>query len=373
MKKTLVTVSILVIALFLMWSANSRTSPKKDVASFSFHAERDHSIQTKDYATEAVIGGIGDILIHDTVYEDAKTEQGYDFTSMFSPVKPTLQKPDLLIANQESVPGGESLGISTYPTFNSPYQIVDALMDSGVDMVTAANNHSLDKGQEGILKAISYYESKNLPYTGMYKSPEDKADMRIVDVNGIKFAILAYAEHFNGIPVPAEKEYLVSPLEKDAILADIAKAESKADVVVLAVHWGDEYVREPNNNQKKLAQEFIYNGADIILGHHPHVLQPMEMIKQKDGGEGLVVYSLGNFLSGQIWDFKDIGGMVEILVEKRVTGSQVHVSLKDIEFHPTFTASKGFRNYQIYPLDEANAKGFTNESKASIRQFMQIP
>jgi len=358
---------------FIIYIANLNEVHSDQRLTISYHTSRESALQEKNYKTEAVIAGIGDILIHDRVYEDAKTKSGYDFTPMLASVKPMLQKPDLLIANQESIPGGEKLGISTYPSFNSPYEIIDAIMDAGVDMVTCANNHSLDKGEAGIVSAINYYEQKGLTYTGIFKSPEDKEEIRIVTKNGIRFAVLSYAEHFNGIPIPEGKPYLVSKLDKERILSDIVKAKSEADVIVLAIHWGDEYVRTPNDMQKSLAQEFIKNGADIILGHHPHVLQQMELIKKKDGSSGLVIYSLGNFLSGQKWDYKDIGGMAQILVEKELVQGKRKINFKEIRFYPTFTASEGTNNYHVYPLDVAHEKGLTSETSKRINQFMQIP
>jgi len=303
-----------IITLLLYQNKQSSETIHKSI---NTQNQRNIEIEPKGYKTEAVIGGIGDILIHDWVYNDAKTNNGYDFNPMFESVHSILQKPDFLIANQESIPGGSEIGITSYPSFNSPHEVVDALMNAGVDMVTTANNHSLDKGERGILSAIDYYEKKKLPYTGTYKSPEDKANMRVMTVNGIRIAVLSYATHFNGIRIPQGKEYLVSQLEPKQVVADINEAKTKSDLVLLALHWGDEYIRQPNQIQQDQAAEFLDAGADIILGHHPHVLQPMEWVKKPDGKKGLIVYSLGNFLSGQIWDYKDIGGMVEITVKKR--------------------------------------------------------
>lgn len=376
MKNKMPIITCLLVVLAAVGFISNNTMTKKEstgTLNISKQAHRTNGLQEKTFQTEAVIAGIGDILIHDRVYVDAKTKNGYDFSPMLASVKPMLQKPDFLIANQESIPGGEKLGLSGYPAFNSPYEIIDAIMDAGVDMVTSANNHSLDKGEEGILSAIDYYELMDLPYTGIYKNPQDKADVRIVTVNGIKLAVLAYAEHFNGLSAPAGKEYLVSPLDKSKVLKDIEKARSKVDIIILSIHWGDEYVRSPNKMQKALANEFIYNGADIIFGHHPHVLEPLEMIRQKDGGTGVVIYSLGNFLAGQKWDYKDIGGMVEILVKKEITSGNRKISLEDINFQPTFTASQGIKNYRVYPLDEAKEKGLTGETSKSINKFMQVP
>lgn len=325
-----------------------------------------------EFDKEVTIAAIGDILIHDTVYMDAANGTEYDFHPMFAPFRKWLQQPDFLIANQESIPGGDELGISTYPRFNSPQSIVDALMDAGVDMVTGANNHTLDKGPEGILGAIGYYEQKGLPYAGLYKSPDDQEKIRYVDVNEIKIAVLAYAEHFNGLSPPPGKEYMVSELTKERVLSDIKKAKENADAVILSLHWGDEYVRSPNTKQQELADDFIQGGADVIFGHHPHVLQPMELINREEGSAGLVVYSLGNFLSGQIRDGKDIGGMAEVTLRKK-TGVKRGIVIQDVAFHPTFTSSRQFRDYRVYPMDEAFQKGLTDTTGGTVREFMKIP
>lgn len=327
-------------------------------------------LENKNYRTVATVAGIGDILIHDWVYNDAKTADGYDFNPMFENVHEILQKPDFLIANQESMPGGEELGISSYPLFNSPYEIVDALMNAGVDMVTTANNHMLDRREQGILNSIAYYEKVGLPYTGTFKSPEDKEKIRIMDVNGIKIAVLAYSYGTNGIPIPKGKDYLVSLIDVEQIIKDINRAKEQSDFVLLAMHWGDEYRRYPNQTQKNLAKQLIEAGADIIFGHHPHVLQPIEWIEKPDGKKGFVIYSLGNFLSGQIWDYKDIGGMIELTLEKRVENNETFTDIIDVQFYPTFSSSIRFKTYRVYPLDVANEKGFTKSTSEEIIDFL---
>lgn len=365
---TVVSILLLSIAALLVFQKRQAEPEPHPVA---IHNIKSLNLSAKNFQTEAVIGGIGDILIHDWVYEDAKTNDGYDFNPQLLPVHSLLQRPDFLIANQESVPGGTEIGISNYPSFNSPHEIIDALIEAGVDMVTTANNHTLDRGERAILSAIDYYEKKNLPYTGSFKSPEDKENMRIMNVNGIRIAVLAYATHFNGIRIPEGKDYLVSVLDPKQIIADIDKAKPQSDVVLLALHWGDEYVRQPNETQKQLASQFIQAGADIILGHHPHVLQPMEWIEQPDGKLGLVVYSLGNFLSGQIRDYKDVGGMVEIKLKKEIKNGETTTAIEEASIHPTFTTSTNFRNYRVYPLEEAESKGITSYKSADIKTFFQ--
>ncbi|MEC1374254.1 CapA family protein [Heyndrickxia oleronia] len=334
------------------------------------HSARTVSITPKDFHTSAVIGAIGDILIHDWVYDDARTQSGYDFKPMFQPVKAMLQKPDLLIANQESIPGGEKLGISSYPAFNSPYEIVDAIMDAGVDLVSTANNHALDKGEKGILSSISYYENKQLPYVGTFKDVNDQQKIRVQSVNGIKIAVLAYTYGTNGIPVPDGKDYLVNLINKDTILFELKRARQVADLVILNLHWGIEYNRQPNEDQKMLAKLFTDGGADIILGHHPHVLQPVEKFHTRDGRDAYVIYSLGNFISGQMWDYKDIGGMIEFKVSKNILKNEKQIKIEDRQFHPTYVANQNLRQYRVYPLQEAYEKGLINHTYDEIINYM---
>lgn len=331
------------------------------------HKEKQMELTGKELVKEAKIGGIGDILIHDRVYHDAKTKTGYDFHPMLLPVKELLQTPDFLIANQESIPGGPALGISSYPMFNSPYEIVDAIIDAGVDFVSTANNHSLDRREQGILNAIAYFEKKGLPYVGTFKNQHDQQQLRIETINGVKTAILAYTYGTNGIPIPEGKEYLVNIIDKDKILKEITRARKQADIVVVNLHWGIEYVRQPNEQQKELAKVLTDGGADIILGHHPHVLQPIERRQTSDGREAVIVYSLGNFLSGQYKEYKDIGGMVEITIEKKLTIDGQKLQLKEIAFYPTYLRKKG---HTVFPLEEAYDKGMTNISPEDIITHM---
>lgn len=334
------------------------------------NSSRTSSVEPKDFHTSAVIGGIGDILIHDWVYKDARTTNGYNFMPMLQPVKSMLQKPDFLIANQESIPGGEKLGISSYPSFNSPYEIVDAILDAGIDFVSTANNHALDKGEKGILSSISYFEKKNLPYVGTFKNEKDQQTLRIQSVNGIKMAILAYTYGTNGIPLPEGKDYLVNLINKQKILQELKRARSEADIVILNLHWGIEYMRNPNEEQKELARIFTNGGADVILGHHPHVLQPIEKLHTQDGRDTFVIYSLGNFISGQMWDYKDIGGMVEFKVTKEIIDAVKHIKISNIQFHPTYVANQDLHQYRVYPLKEAYQKGLIDHSYSEIMEHM---
>ncbi|WP_077617936.1 CapA family protein [Bacillus sinesaloumensis] len=315
----------------------------------------------RPFTTSMTLGAIGDILIHSTVYDDAKTGDGYDFKPMIENVKGLLESPDLTIANQETIVGGTEIGLSTYPSFNSPYEVADAFKDAGVDIVSIANNHTLDRGEKAIISATNYLNKIDMEYTGGYQSPEDKNKIRILNRNGISIAFLSYTYGTNGIPVPEGKDYLVNLIDMDLIKEDIKAAKQVADVVTVSMHWGNEYQLYPNDHQKQLAQELADEGVDLIIGHHPHVLQPMDWLTGKDGNQTFVVYSLGNFLSGQMWDYKDIGGVLQIEIVKEVKAvDETIVRIQNPQFTPTFVSSSGFRNFKVVPLQNAGQFGLSN-------------
>ncbi|WNF35116.1 CapA family protein [Bacillaceae bacterium IKA-2] len=328
--------------------------------------------------TSATIAGVGDMLIANSIISDAKQNDGsYDFKPMFELVKPYISQADIAFANQETILGGLELGLSGYPRFNSPFQVGDALLFAGFDVLSLANNHTLDMGEKGILNAINYYNSTDLVYTGAYQSKEDQETIRIIEKNGIDFSFLAYSYGTNGLPVPSGKDYLINLIDVDKVNEAIKAAKKKSDVVVLSLHFGNEYELLPNDTQKMLVNEFAQTGADIIFGHHPHVLQPLEWIEKEDGTRTFVAYSLGNFLSGQVGIEREIGGIVQLQVEKTVFADEVSIKLKDPRFLATFSYKKNWRNYKIYPLDEINdatilknASEHLENTKQQLSQWM---
>ncbi|WP_233569735.1 CapA family protein [Falsibacillus albus] len=363
---------LLLIGVLLGWQyhESAKNAFFHTVHSVGHNAMHSVAAETKSYGTSATIGEIGDVLLHDWVYEDAKKSSGYQFDKMLAKVKPMLEKPDFLIANEESIPAGESMGISSYPIFNSPFEIVDTLKRNGVDLISSANNHAMDKGPRGILSAIQYYEKKGMPYVGINKNQADQKRLRVFNVNGISVAVLAYTFGTNGIPIPDGKGYLVNVIDEPKMIEDIQDARKHAEVVVLSIHWGNEYVRKPNEIQKKLAKDLANAGADIIFGHHPHVLEPIEKIKCTDDRNAVVVYSLGNFLSGQLWDYKDIGGLATVDIHKKIDGDNKTIKIGEVNFEPTFVLSKHFRHYEVLPLKDAYREGLVDHSPDEIENFM---
>ncbi|WNS77384.1 CapA family protein [Bacillus sp. DTU_2020_1000418_1_SI_GHA_SEK_038] len=378
-KKLSITLSIFFCLALIILSTSliiKMYSEKQETTTVSLpvqiHPAKQVSVTPKYYVETITLGAIGDILIHDWVYQDAKTASGYDFNPMFQHINPILQKPDILLANQETILGGEEFGISSYPLFNSPQEVGDALIQAGVDIVSTANNHSLDKGEKGLVASMNYMDKIGLPHVGTYRSPEEQQTLVILTKKGIKVAFLSYTYGTNGIPIPKGKDYLVNLIDREKMKEEIHRAKNEADVVVMSLHWGNEYQRFPTAEQKELGQYLIKEGIDILFGHHPHVLQPIEWIKAADGRDALIVYSLGNFLSGQNWDYKDIGGIATINVTKSINESGVSIKLDQPAFFPTYVSKQKLRNYRIVPLEEAGNYGLKNaaEKYLEIQQHM---
>lgn len=305
----------------------------------------------KPVVTTAKLVAIGDILLHQPVYKDAKMSDGtYDFTAMFEKVKPFIESADIAIANQETMIGGPELGLSSYPKFNSPYEIGDALKYSGIDLVTIANNHTLDRGEKAILNAIDYWDQIGMPYTGAFKSPDDRNMVRTVTKNDITFSFLSYSYGTNGMPVPEGKPYLINLIDLPLIEQDVKKAKTISDVVVVSMHWGNEYEKTPNDKQINLANELSSMGVDIIIGHHPHVLQPVDWIERPDGTRTFVMYSLGNFLSSQEGLEKLTGGIGGVEITKVVDSEKTVIKLDHPSFVPTYGYYKNKSDFEVIPM-----------------------
>ncbi|WP_223700029.1 CapA family protein [Sutcliffiella deserti] len=344
--------------LLHQYSTSANKSGQQNTQLVKKHQNKNIEVIDKSYRTEATLSAVGDLLIHRRVYELAQTgENSYNFNPMLDRVKEYLQETDISIANQETIIGGTEIGLSTYPSFNSPYEVADALKESGVDIVSIANNHTLDRGEKAIMNAINHYEKIDMQYVGGYKSEEDRATLRTITKNGITFSFLSYTYGTNGIPVPEGKEYFVNLIDRDVIKRDVKEAKEHSDVVVVAMHWGDEYILLPNSQQEELAEFLAELNVDIVIGHHPHVLQPMRFLNRPDGKKMFVVYSLGNFLSGQKDDYKDIGGILQLRVEKFVNGDEYTIDIKVDDFIPTYV-SQVEPIYHVVLLKDAANFGF---------------
>ena len=249
---------------------------------------------------------IGDTLCHNTQYWDAynSSTKQYDFYYVYDDIKNYTSSADITMGSLETTFAGEDRGYSNYPVFNSPDSLATALKDIGVDVISLAGNHALDYGYSGICRTIDVLDNVGISHLGTYKSAEDQDKILIKDVKGVKIAFINYTYGTNGIPVPSDKPYCLNLIDKDLISKQIKQAkEQNVDMIVACMHWGTEYKTSANDEQKELADFLFKSGVDIILGNHPHVLEPMEKktITLDDGStkDVFVVYALGNFTADQ--------------------------------------------------------------------------
>ena len=318
---------------------------------------------------------VGDVLLHASVYGGLNKTSGYTFNEQLKNVKHLLGKTDLTVANLETIIAGNSIGLSEYPKFNAPVEIGYTLKEMGVDLVTIANNHVLDRGEEGLLKSIENLETIGLEYDGAYKSAKDKKRLRIIDVNGLKVCFLSFTRGTNKNEVPADKPFLVNTLKNNPIIKinnrmRWLKERNIVDVIVVNMHFGKEYHLFPSRYQRELAASLSDGGADVIIGHHPHVLQPPEWIENSRGTKTFVAYSMGNFFSGQNGVYRQIGATLTLdLVKPNPEYKEVIV--KNPSYRLTFTKKESNR-VNIYELEKWIKKNKTIETTDALFRSKEV-
>lgn len=308
-------------------------------------------VQPQEYSFSMIMAG--DSLIHNSVYYDAYDGTTYNFKKMLTSIKSIVTKYDLAFINQETIIGGKSLGLSNYPRFNSPEEIGDDLIDAGFNIFSVANNHTLDKGEAGMLNSLAYWDTKDVITVGMNSSFEERDTIPTYEKNGITYAVLGYTTVTNGLSVPAGKEYYLNIYDIERVASDIAKVRDKVDVVMVSMHYGTEYTHTPTLEQTEIANYLASLDVDIVIGHHPHVIQPITYID-----DTLVIYSLGNFLSGQVGMNKRIGMLASLEVHKVVDGDNVDISIQNVRGDLIYThynySNGNYSNFYVYPFNELN-------------------
>ena len=293
---------------------------------------------------------VGDALIHSNIYLDAKDGDSYNFKPMLENIKPISSGYDLAYYNQETILGGVELGLSNYPRFNSPTEVGDAFIDAGFDIVSLATNHTMDKGESGVINSLSYWNSKeNIVKAGQYLSFEDRDKVRIYEKNGIKYAFFSYTTWTNGLETPGGKEYLNNVYSDELAANDIERVRDKVDVVIVAMHWGTEYSLGVDDDQERIANYLSSLGVDIIIGAHPHVVEPITYI-----GKTLVIYSLGNFISDQEGIERLTGLMVAVNIKKTVNKDNTVIELNNLKADLVYTKSRYGREFKLYPYSSLN-------------------
>lgn len=356
-------------------AADKTETPEESLVDDSSTAAAENSVTDETAAVAEKTQSVnlvmaGDILLHSPVEEAARDDETgkYDFDFIFDHSREYISAADIAVVNQEVMIGGEELGVSGYPAFNAPYEISDALVKAGFDVVCHATNHALDKGKKGIINCLDHWRETypDILVTGIYDNEEDASFdvIPVIERNGIKIAILSYTYGTNGISPPSDMKYAVSMLEKDRVISQLDLAEEKADLTVVCPHWGTEYSHNISGEQKKWMEIFREHGADVVIGTHPHVTEPYVFYEDEDtenntnnhgSGDMLVFYSLGNFVnwtsgSGPGVADRMVGAMADITVSRKEDGevSIDSYGVRNLVCH----VRSGERNVTVYPLEE---------------------
>ncbi|MBM7712211.1 CapA family protein [Enterococcus xiangfangensis] len=337
--------------VFLFFSGCGNKSVEKTVG--------DSSAGSENSSVQLNFSAVGDNLIHDYIYEHLKQPDGtYRFDEMYEPTRYLNEDRDLSYINLETICAGEELGLSGYPAFNGPTQVLDALHTAGFNWLSAASNHTMDRGEEGIVKQLEYLEKyPDIATTGSQKSAESPR-FQVKDIKGVKVGLMSYTYGLNGIALPAGKEYLVNLIDEAQIAQDMQLLNEQSDIQIVSMHWGEEYQFTPNETQTQLAQLLSDAGVDVIVGGHPHVIQPMDYLTGKSGNQTLVMYSLGNFISSQAENDRMLGGMGRWTIDYNKENKAV--TFEQVEFWPTITyIGDNYQTYKTYAL-----KDYTDELAA---------
>ena len=326
----------------------------------------------------ARIRAVGDLITHQVQLDSARQADGsYDFHPQYARVAGALADADYTIANLETTIGRkDNRAYSGFPNFNTPDSLLDTLKDAGVDFLTLANNHILDRGFEGMTLTVDNVARRGFDYAGANRTPEEKARAVVVDAGGVRLGMLCYTEMTNGMPKKKDnspaRQYGVNYMADADFEADVRRLrEAGAEVVVALPHWGVEYRREPTERMQNDAQRLVAAGVDVVLGSHPHMVQPVTWVEAvTDSGEtrrGLVAYSLGNFISNQGKRYTDSGILLDFTLRERETGG---FDVTDVRVMPTFCWRQNGVIQTLPALDwyDAPPEGMTDDQWQRLQE-----
>lgn len=341
-----------------------------------------NEIEEKETPITFNMTAIGDTLCHNTQYWDAYNSdtKEYDFSYVYEDIKYYTKVADITIGSLETTFAGENVGYSNYPRFNTPDSLATALKKIGVAVISLAGNHALDYGYNGLCRTIDVLDEADISHLGTYKTAEEQEKILIKNVKGVKIAFINYTYGTNGIPLPSGKEYCVNLIDKDLIKKQIEQAkEQNVDMIVACMHWGTEYRTTANSEQKELADFLFKNGVDIILGNHPHVLEPMEKktITLEDGTmkDVFVVYALGNFTADQRDEITRDSAILNLNITKQLDGS---ISINKVEYVPIYmykNQNAKTHKFKILDIQKSIAQyeyGDTSVVNASLYKNLKV-
>lgn len=299
---------------------------------------------------------VGDIMCHSPQIDFARINpDSFDFKPSFGVVKKYFDESDLVFGNFETVTAGRKERYTGYPLFNSPDELIEALKYAGFDVLFTSNNHSLDRGIKGVERTIDIIKQNNLIPVGTFITKNERDSALIIEKNGIRIGLLAYTYGLNGNLLPKIKSFAVNLIDTVLIRRDIENLQNvKPDLILVYYHFGEEYSQKPSKYQRDIVEKTILYGADLIIGSHPHVIQPIEHFHSSKNriGKGVIAYSLGNFISNQRWRYSDAGVILNIQISKNIFNDSLWID--DTSIIPTWVY-KGVlgekKEFVILPAD----------------------
>lgn len=336
----------------------------------------------------------GDMIAHESINQNAKKADGsYDYTALMADMKPFFAKADIRFCNQSTPAGGDQFGISGYPSFNAPIEFARGIESVGCNLINIGTNHTNDKGQGLVDATVAAWDNRKdvLATAGANRSAEEQKKLRTFTVKGMKFAFLSYTTYTNK---PVTNGFGVNMYNEATAKAEIAEARKSADFVIVSMRWGTEYSPDVNAQQDQVAQALVNAGADAIVGHGPHDMQPVKKLKTADGGKEVPVwFSLGNFLNSQL-DIQNLVGGFAVMDIDTATKKITAISFLPVYQHYDWTAEQANRhntadlaarnNFQMVPLDKAadllakshhktTVEAQTERVKTLLNKFTEVP
>lgn len=367
MRKKIIILLSTIILVFIAWYFLVKTDLESPAVNES---QSDQTVAKNTQPDKIRIIAAGDMLPHETVNQQAKTNGSYDYAQFFDQIKQPFNSADIVFCNQES-PSAPDLSVTAYPGFNAPKKFAEDLASTGCNIISLANNHLYDKAQAGIDGTREVWDGlKPLAVAGANRSQAEQDRVSYFEVKGIKFAFVAYSEISNRSPA---QSYSLNMLNEKLVKSQLGEASKNADIILASAHWGSEYSPNANAAQERWSKLMADNGADVVFGHGPHVLQPVKKLPKAGGGETIVFYSLGNLLSSQLDIESLVGGLAVIDIDPASKKIQ-NIGLFPTYMHYEWTASEKARedllarkNLKIYPLERSEEPLAKSQNNTTVQ------
>ena len=371
-KILLIFITLLILILGIVLIVNKINKKDKEVNNKEIIASKEET-----YKLSLIMAG--DMLVHDKIYNEARknaNNNGYDFKPMLTYIKDIVKDYDLAYYNEEVVLGGTSIGLSSYPAFNSPYEVGLDMIDTGFNMVSLATNHTLDRGIKAIENSLDFWNSTDVYTSGSYKTMEERNNIKIKEKNNITYAMLNYTYGTNGIKRPNGYESYVNIWDmsnknsyeeyKNVVKQDIENIRDKVDVLIVAMHFGEEYNFNTTWYQEDSSNFLSSLGVDIIIGTHSHVLGPIKWINNT-----LVIYSLGNFLSAhEVVNLSNrIGLLSSIDIVKEVKDNNTTIKLENLNNDLIYTYHNNYKDFKVIPFSNSDINKYLDNASSIYDKY----